>query len=77
MVLKSATEPVRNDQQITAEGYQVTLPYDLAAGRVTAKAWRIRWRDQLGVVRLLNLTGVDTTARGRRAELVLSAVLDR
>lgn len=77
VLLQSSTESTVNDQLVTAEQYTVKLPFDAAAARVTAMDWRLRWRDQLGNVRVLNLVGTDATARGRQSELVFSATLDR
>lgn len=68
-----ATEGVSDDQQRTAEAYRIALPMDSAAGAVTARGWRLRWRNQLNQTRTLNLTGVDTSGSGRACELLLIA----
>lgn len=73
----AAAEAVADDQKRTVENYAVRLPFDAIAGAVTAAGWRVSWLNQLNQTRVLNLTGVDTSVRGRVSELKLSATLER
>ena len=68
-----ANEGVADDQQRQNEAYRIAFPIDSAAGTVTAREWRVRWRNQFNQTRTLNLTGVDTSGSGRAREILMTA----